>query len=259
MNEQVLLIDDDKSFRFSVRDFLSNYDIEVIESETGKNGMEIIKGNSGIQCVLLDLNLPDADGIELISQILKVKPDIYIIIISAYTETEKAVNAIKSGAYDYIIKPIDLEVIKFELEKIFNTISIKKQLQYYKGDKEFVLIGDSKIMRDIREYIEKIADSDLPVLITGETGTGKEVVARTIHSYSKRKGTFVEVNCSSIPEDLFESELFGHSQYSFTDAKKERTGKVRIAENGTLFLDEIGEMPLNLQPKVLRFLGTKEY
>ena len=259
MNEQVLLIDDDKSFRFSVKDYLSNYDIEVIESETGRNGMEIIKGNSAIQCVLLDLNLPDSDGIDLISQILKVKPDIYIIIISAYAETEKIVKAIKSGAYDYIIKPIDLEVIKFELDKIINAISIKKQLQYYKGDKEFVLIGDSKIMRDIREYIEKIANSDLPVLITGETGTGKEVVARTIHSYSNRKGTFVEVNCSSIPEDLFESELFGHSQYSFTDAKKERTGKVRIAESGTLFLDEIGEMPLNLQPKVLRFLETKEY
>lgn len=259
LHESILLIDDDESFRFSVKDYLSTFNIDILEAANGHDGLILIKNHPGIQCVLLDLSLPDADGIELISSILKLRSEMYIIIISAHTETEKIVTAVKAGAYDYIIKPIDLEVIKFVLEKIFNTISMKKQLQFLKGDGESMLIGEGKAMADIREYINKIAQSDLPVLITGETGTGKEVVARVIHGNSNRKGAFIEVNCSSVPEDLFESELFGHSQYSFTDAKKERTGKVRIAENGTLFLDEIGEMPLNLQPKVLRFLETKEY
>lgn len=259
MHDSILLIDDDESFRFSVKDYLSTFNIDIFEAANGQDGLNLIKNHPGIQCILLDLSLPDADGIELISSIFKLRSEIYIIIISAHTETERIVTAVKAGAYDYIIKPIDLEVIKFVLEKIFNTISMKKQLQFLKGDGESMLIGESKAIEDIREYINKIAQSDLPVLITGETGTGKEVVARVIHSNSDRKGAFIEVNCSSVPEDLFESELFGHSQYSFTDAKKERTGKVRIAENGTLFLDEIGEMPLNLQPKVLRFLETKEY
>lgn len=259
MNERILIIDDDESFRFSLKDFLSNYDIEAAEAKNGLDGMELLHNLLGIQIVLLDLNLPDTDGIDLIAKILKQRPDIHIVIISAYTETEKIVQAIKSGSYDYIIKPIDFEVIKFTLEKIFNNISIKKKLQFLEDDNESSLIGNSKMLQDIREYCNKIAASDLPVLITGETGTGKEVVARAIHIASKRKGTFVEINCSSIPENLFESELFGHSQFSFTDAKKERTGKVRIAENGTLFLDEIGEMPINLQPKLLRYLETKEY
>lgn len=259
MTEQVLIIDDDESFRFSLKDFLSNYEIEVFEAEDGRTGQDLIKNNINVQIVLLDINLPDIDGIEMISQILKIRPDMHIVIISAYTETEKIVQAIKNGAYDYVIKPIDFEVIKFTIEKIINNISVKKKLQLLENDKESIMVGASKDIQEIRTYCEKIASSDLPVLITGETGTGKEVVARTIHNLSKRKGSFVEVNCSAIPENLFESELFGHSQFSFTDAKKERTGKVRIAENGTLFLDEIGEMPLNLQPKVLRFIETKEY
>jgi DNA-binding NtrC family response regulator len=240
-----------------VSDYLSDENYRVIEASSGAEGLE--KLDSSIDLILLDLGLPDIDGLKLAEEILKKHPGIFIIVISGYNDSDKIVRAIKCGVQDYIVKPIELAALKFKLDRLAEKLALREKVDYLEKMQDSELIGESPEIIDIRHVVDKIAETDFPVFITGETGTGKEILSGMIHRMSGVGGNFVALNCASIPEALFESELFGHSAHSFTDAKKARKGKVQLAAGGTLFFDEIGEMPITLQPKLLRLIEQKEF
>jgi len=257
MIRKILLIDDEANFRYSVSDYLSDESYRVIEASSGAEGLE--KLDSSIDLILLDLGLPDIDGMKLAEEILQKHSGVFIIVISGYGDSDKIVRAIKCGVQDYIVKPIELEALKFKIDRLAEKLALREKVDYLEKMQDSELIGESPEIRKVRHVVEKIAETDFPVLITGETGTGKEILSEMIHRKSGVGGYFVALNCASIPEALFESELFGHSAHSFTDAKKARKGKVQLATGGTLFFDEIGEMPINLQPKLLRLIEQKEF
>lgn len=257
MIRKILLIDDEANFRYSVSDYFSDENYRVIEASSGAEGLK--KLDSSIDLILLDLGLPDIDGLKLAEEILQKHSGVFIIVISGYEDSDKIVRAIKCGVQDYIVKPIELEALKFKIDRLAEKLALREKVAYLEKMQDSELIGESPEIREVRHVVEKIAETDFPVLITGETGTGKEILSGMIHRKSGVGGNFVALNCASIPETLFESELFGHSAHSFTDAKKARKGKVQLATGGTLFLDEIGEMPINLQPKLLRLIEQKEF
>ncbi|RMD47495.1 MAG: sigma-54-dependent Fis family transcriptional regulator, partial [Aquificota bacterium] len=213
--------------------------------------------NEIFDIAFIDLRLPDASGIEIISEIKKKNIDTQIIMITAFASPDTAVEALKRGAIDYISKPFDIKDIKRIIKNVKDKLTIQVGLN--KETSEDILVGNSKIINQIRETIKKVAPYDINVLITGETGTGKEFAARAIHNYSNRKDKpFIAVNCAAIPSDLLESELFGYVKGAFTGADRDKKGLIEEAEGGTLFLDEIGEMPLSLQAKLLRFLEERK-
>jgi len=253
---KILIIDDEKSIRNSLRDILEYEKYNVEEAEDGAMGLKMIQ-QGGFDMVLCDIKMPKMDGLELLEKTQLLDNNLPIVMISGHGDIETAVGAIKEGAYDYISKPLDLNrllvVTRNALDKT-NLVTETKVLRK-KISKKYEMIGESKEIMEVKDMIEKVAPTDARVLITGENGTGKEVVARWLHEKSERSsGPFVEVNCAAIPSELIESELFGHEKGAFTSAIKQRKGNFEQAEGGTLFLDEIGDMSLSAQAKVLRAL-----
>ena len=253
---KILIIDDEKSIRNSLRDILEYEKYEVDEAEDGSQGIKMIQQGS-YDMILCDIKMPKMDGLEVLEKTLLLDNSLPIVMISGHGDIETAVSAIKDGAYDYISKPLDLNrllvVTRNALDK--TTLVSETKVLRKKINKKYEMIGESKEIKEVKDIIEKVAPTDARVLITGENGTGKEVVARWVHEKSHRaSGPFVEVNCAAIPSELIESELFGHEKGAFTSAIKQRKGNFEQAEGGTLFLDEIGDMSLSAQAKVLRAL-----
>ncbi len=252
---RILIIDDEKSIRNTLREILEYEKYKVDDAIDGIEGLELINKNE-YDVILCDIKMPQMDGIEVLENILK-SHDTPVIMISGHGNIDTAVEAIKKGAFDYISKPLDLNrlliTIRNAMDKsrlITETKVLKKQVS-----KTYEMIGESPAMVQIKEMIEKVAPTNARVLITGENGTGKELVARWLHEKSNRaKSPFVEVNCAAIPSELIESKLFGHEKGSFTSAIKQRKGDFELAHGGTLFLDEICDMSLSAQAKVLRAL-----
>jgi DNA-binding NtrC family response regulator len=253
---KILIIDDERPIRSTLRDILEYEKFEVEEAVDGLEGLEKIK-KGNFDLIFCDIKMPKMDGLEVLSKIQEINAEVPVIMISGHGNIETAVEAIKKGAYDYISKPPDLNrlliTVKNALDKsnlITETKVLKKKIS-----KGFDIIGESQAIKEIKEIIARVAPTDARVLITGENGTGKELVARQIHEQSNRsKAPLIEVNCAAIPSELIESELFGHEKGAFTSAISQRKGKFEQAEGGTLFLDEIGDMSLSAQAKVLRAL-----
>ncbi|SDG71309.1 sigma-54-dependent transcriptional regulator [Psychroflexus sediminis] len=254
----LLIIEDEDAIRRVLKKILSeeenNYVID--EAEDGLKGVDMIKKNT-YDLVLCDIKMPKMDGLEVLSACQKLKPELPVIMISGHGDLETAVETMRMGAFDYISKPPDLN-------RLLNTVRIaldhtqlaqeNKQLKK-KVSRQFEMVGKSEELDQIKSMIDKVAPTEARVLITGENGTGKELVAHWLHEKSDRnKGPFIEVNCAAIPSELIESELFGHVKGAFTSANKDRAGKFEAANGGTIFLDEIGDMSLSAQAKVLRAL-----
>lgn len=255
---QVLLIDDERAIRRALREILEFEGCVVDEAENGAQALEKLKSHT-YELIFSDIKMPQMDGLELLDQILALGIETPVIMISGHGTVETAVGAIKKGAFDFIEKPLDLNRILVLLRQVKDRNSLvqeTKQLkQVVKKIKGSAIIGESPEIEAIKSMIEKVAPSDARVLITGGNGTGKELVARSLHELSNRgKMPFIEVNCAAIPAELIESELFGHEKGAFTSAVKDRKGKFELASGGTLFLDEIGDMSLTAQAKVLRAL-----
>lgn len=253
----ILVIDDEKAIRNTLKEILEYEKHHVSLAPNGIDGLEILKKET-FDALLLDIKMEGLDGMEVLEQVAKDYPDLPVIMISGHGNVETAVKAIKIGAFDFIEKPLDLNRLLITLRNAMDKgklISETKILRKKVASKNRELIGESAPLKAIKSIIEKVAPTDARVLITGQNGTGKEVVARMIHSQSNRaESAFVEVNCAAIPSELIESELFGHMKGSFTGAVKDRAGKFEQADGGTIFLDEIGDMSLSAQAKVLRAL-----
>jgi len=255
---KILIVDDDKSIRKTLRDILEFEKYVIDEAADGLECIVKIK-QSAYDVIILDVKMPKMDGMEAIEKIQNISPDTPVVMISGHGNIDTAVEAVKKGAFDFIQKPPDLNRLLITLRNALdksNLITEKKVLQKkVTASKVQEIIGNSPGIQLIKETIEKVAPTDARVLVTGQNGTGKELVARWIHQLSKRKEyPIVEVNCAAIPSELIESELFGHEKGSFTSAIKQRLGKFEQAHGGTLFLDEIGDMSMSAQAKVLRAL-----
>ena len=252
----ILIIDDEKAIRKTLSEILSFEGYKIDEASDGEEGLKKFK-DKNYDVVLCDIKMPKIDGIEFLQKAGEANPDIPIIMISGHGNIETAVEAVKTGAYDYISKPPDLNRLLITIRNAMdrsNLVSETKVLKK-KVNKVQEMIGYSVPIKKIKETIDKVAPTEARVMITGENGVGKELVARWIHEKSNRaSGPLVEVNCAAIPSELIESELFGHEKGSFTSAIRQRIGKFEQANGGTLFLDEIGDMSLNAQAKVLRAL-----
>lgn len=260
---KILVVDDELSQREILADILHDAGHEVLLAANGEEGITLLQKNK-IYLVLTDLKMPGIDGIEVLRRTIDFNQDIQVILMTAFGSIPSAVSAIKNGAYDYLTKPFKkddlLRIIRRASDKIGliqENRRLKDQMLHNYGYHQ--LIGTSQSMQKIFKLIDKIKDIDSSTLITGETGTGKELVARAIHFSSRRKDSpFVALNCSAIPENLIESELFGYEKGAFTGATREHTGKFEQAQAGTIFLDEIGAMPYHLQTRLLRVLEEKK-
>jgi DNA-binding NtrC family response regulator len=252
---KILVIDDEQSIRNTLREILEYEKFTVEDAANGMEALELIDKEE-FDAILCDIKMPRMDGIEVLEKILD-RVDTPVIMISGHGTIETAVEAIKMGAYDYIAKPLDLNRLLITIRNAMDKgslISETKKLKR-KVSKTYEMIGESPAMLQIKEMIDKVAPTNARVLITGDNGTGKELVARWLHEKSQRaRAPFVEVNCAAIPAELIESKLFGHEKGSFTSAIKQRKGDFELAHGGTLFLDEIGDMSLSAQAKVLRAL-----
>lgn len=255
---KILVIDDERAIRRALREILEFEEFEVDEAENGREGLDKAKADN-YDIIFCDIKMPELDGMEVLEGLLKAKVDSPVIMISGHGNIETAVQAIKKGAFDFIEKPLDLNRILVTIRNakdktvlIEEKKVLKKTVTRFKGSS---IIGETPEILQIKEMIEKVAPSDARVLITGSNGTGKELVARSLHDQSaRREQPFIEVNCAAIPAELIESELFGHEKGAFTSAVKQKKGKFELASGGTLFLDEIGDMSANAQAKVLRAL-----
>lgn len=255
---QILLIDDERAIRRALREILEFENCQVHEAESGVQALQLLE-QSSFDLIFSDIKMPHMDGIELLEQIKKKNLETPVVMISGHGNVETAVGAIKLGAFDFIEKPLDLNRILVLLRQVKDrnhlveqTVQLKQVVKKIKGTH---IIGQTPAIQEITAMIDKVAPSDARVLITGANGTGKELVARSLHELSNRnKAPFIEVNCAAIPAELIESELFGHEKGAFTSAVKDRKGKFELASGGTLFLDEIGDMSLAAQAKVLRAL-----
>jgi len=252
---KILIIDDERSIRNTLRDILEYEKFKIEEAENGLIGVDLIRNNK-YDVILCDIKMPEMDGMEVLEKAL-ILTETPVIMISGHGNIETAVEAIKKGAFDYIEKPLDLNrlliTIRNALDKS-NLISETKKLKR-QVSQTYDMVGESEALENIKEMIERVAPTNARVLITGENGTGKELVARWLHEKSNRAhAPFIEVNCAAIPSELIESQLFGHEKGSFTSAIKQRKGDFEQANGGTLFLDEIGDMSLSAQAKVLRAL-----
>ena len=252
----ILIIDDEKSIRKTLSEILTFEGYKLEEAADGEEGLRKFKEKT-YDVILCDIKMPKIDGLDFLQKAVEINPDVPIIMISGHGNIETAVEAVKKGAYDFIQKPPDLNrmliTIRNAMER--NTLVNETKTLKRKANKVQEMIGESAPIQKIKETIEKVAPTEARVLITGENGVGKELVARWLHEKSNRAGNaLVEVNCAAIPSELIESELFGHEKGSFTSAIKQRIGKFEQANGGTLFLDEIGDMSLSAQAKVLRAL-----
>ena len=252
----ILIIDDEKAIRKALTEILSAEGYKTEEAGDGEEGLKKFKERT-YDVVLCDIKMPKLDGIEFLQKATESNADVPVIMISGHGNIETAVDAVKKGAFDYISKPPDLNRMLITIRNAMDRSSLVTETKVLKRKVNRVqeMIGESNPIKKIKETIEKVAPTDARILITGENGVGKELVARWVHEKSSRaSGQLVEVNCAAIPSELIESELFGHEKGSFTSAIKQRIGKFEQANGGTLFLDEIGDMSLNAQAKVLRAL-----
>ncbi len=252
----ILIIDDERAIRKTLNEILSYEGFKVEEAADGEEGWKLFN-EKNYDVILCDIKMPKMDGLEFLSRANEKNPDIPVIMISGHGTIETAVDAVKKGAYDYVAKPPDLNRLLITIRNALDRNLLSKETRILKRRINHVqeMIGESEAITRIKETIEKVAPTEARILITGENGTGKELVARWIHEKSNRaQGQLVEVNCAAIPGELIESELFGHEKGSFTSAIKQRIGKFEQANSGTLFLDEIGDMSLSAQAKVLRAL-----
>jgi len=257
---KILIIDDERSIRNTLKDILEFEKHQIELAENGKQALELVQGQV-FDLIFSDIKMPEMDGIELLGHLLDKGIEVPIVMISGHGNIETAVECIKKGAFDFIVKPIDLNrlliTIKNALER--NTLVAETKTLKKKIAKRHQMIGNSSAIQKVRMMIERVAPTDARVLITGDNGTGKEIVARLLYEQSNRtEAPYVEVNCAAIPSELIESELFGHEKGAFTSAIKQRIGKFEQADGGTIFLDEIGDMSLSAQTKVLRVLQENE-
>jgi DNA-binding NtrC family response regulator len=261
--KSILVVDDEVGARESLRMILKN-DYEVFLAKNAEEAFLQIKEHSP-DVILLDIILPDLDGLKVLEKIKQKEPDSIVIMITATRTVKTAVEAMKLGAYDYVTKPFDADELSLIISRALSSLALEKEVKYLREemDKNFGfenIIGKSKTIEDIFKVVRQIADSKSTVLIMGESGTGKELISRAIHYSSNRRNyPFVTINCAAIPETLIESELFGHERGAFTNAIEKKLGRFEIAHQGTLFLDEIGELSLTTQAKILRFLEEKEF
>ncbi len=253
---KILVIDDEKSIRNTLKDILGFEGYQVEMAENGIVGVAMVK-ITDYDIILCDIKMPDMDGLEALEQIMSIRPESTVVMISGHGTIDTAVEAIKKGAFDFIEKPLDLNRLLITLRNASDKTALVKETTSLKQkvSRKFEIIGDSPAIRKVLEMCDRVGPTEARVLITGANGTGKELIARRLHELSSRaETTFVEVNCAAIPSELIESELFGHEKGAFTSAIKQRKGKFEQADGGTLFLDEIGDMSLSAQAKVLRAL-----
>lgn len=258
---RILLAEDDEIMRETLFDRLTKNGWQVDGAKDGKEAISLVEQNY-YNLVLSDIRMPGLDGTVLLEKVLRISPDTDVIMMTAYGSVENAVDCLKKGAADYILKPFDMDDLTIRIRRLLEMQDIKKRysslVEEY-GPQRSPIIGSSSTIKSLLKMIEQVAAADTTVLITGESGTGKELVAAAIHFNSQRsKGPYIRINCAAIPESLMESELFGHEKGSFTGADARKIGKFEAASGGTILLDEIGEMPLPLQSKLLRVLQERE-
>jgi two-component system response regulator AtoC len=266
MKPRVLIVDDEKNLRWSLSIAFKDDGYETFEAETGEGALTLVQTEQP-DLVLLDIRLPDMDGIEVLRQIRRIDRDVIVIMMTAFGLVESAFEAVSLGAHNYLSKPFEPGKVRSMVREALENVQLKheaREVRYLRvgnRDQDRLVLGKSRRMEEIAKVIEKVAQSPAAtVLIHGESGTGKELVARAIHfSGLSSSSPFVELNCASLPENLLESELFGHERGAFTDARTRKPGLVEIATGGTLFLDEIGEMPIGLQAKLLRLIENKRF
>lgn len=263
--KKILIVDDEKLMRWSLSQKLSEWNMDTVTAETGKAALQHIP-NEMPDLVMLDNKLPDKKGTDLLKEFKTRWPEIPVIMITAYGVVDDVVTAMRRGAYDFITKPIDFTKLQSIVKNALETASLKKEIAYYKEKEEIKfdpsqIVTASQAMKQILEMSKKIALSEASiVLLQGESGTGKDPLAQAIHHLSRRKNApYLAINCSAIPENLLESELFGYEKGAFTDAKQQKKGLAEMADEGTLFLDEISTLSVHLQAKLLRFLETQTF
>jgi DNA-binding NtrC family response regulator len=262
MNARILIVDDERSLCEALEAGLTPHGFQVSWTTTPGDALDRLQA-ADFEVVLTDLNMQGMNGLELCERIVANRPDVPVIVITAFGSLETAVAAIRAGAYDFITKPVRIDALALAVERAVQHRSLREEVrrlrQQVADTQPFEeVVGTSAAMRKVQDLLTRVTDSDISVLITGESGTGKEVIAKALHRRSRRQaGPFVAINCAAVPESLLESELFGYARGAFTDARTPRTGLLVQAHGGTLLLDEIGEMPLALQPKLLRALQER--
>lgn len=260
---KILVIDDDPNIPWILSEGLSNK-FDFVSARDGVEGLQMVTTEKP-QLILLDIKMPSMTGIEVLEKLNKIEDRPEVIMISGHGDTKYVVDSIRLGAAEFINKPFDVQEVEIHINGVLERNQLRNQVTRLKSELEATktysgFIGDSTAMMKVREIIEQVADSELTVLIRGESGTGKEIVARSLHQLSgRRKKQFVKVNCAAIPRDLLEAELFGYEKGAFTGAHKSKQGRFEVADKGTIFLDEIGDMPLELQSKLLQVLEQKEF
>ena len=262
--ERVLVADDEPLSREFLCELLGGRGLEVLSAASGEEAIELVR-ESPFDLVITDLRMPGADGMEVLTEVKKLSPETPVVLITAYGGVESAVDAMREGADDFLMKPFSCEQIEYVLDRLGQRLRLERENAFLREtnaaeSRNGGIVGDSQVMRRLVDVACKAARSRATVLVTGESGTGKELLARLIHEQSPRRDRpFVRLNCAALPEGLLESELFGHERGAFTGAHRRREGRFELADGGTLLLDEIGELPMSLQPKLLRALEQEEF